>query len=314
MAALTELEADDCIGLPVRKLPQPWATLLTKAASGNEGEFINESLEIAGKPKWYSVHVTPLESHLEDGVVILLEDETEDHLLRRRLAHNERLSSIGRFAAGVAHEIGNPVTGIACLAQNLKLETDEPEILDSGDQIIEQTERISTIVQTLVRFAHAGDATQDTPHEQLSVLRCIEESIRLVSLTERGKFRSFITHFEDNADVMGDAQQLAQVFVNLLNNACDASDDGSAIHVRTQLGDNQVIIDIIDGGEGIAPEHIEKLFEPFFTTKAPGKGTGLGLALVYNIIEEHYGNIQVTSPADNKQNKGTCVSITLPLA
>ena len=86
-------------------------------------------------------------------MVLLVEDETEHQLLANKLAHQERLASIGRFAAGVAHEIGNPVTGTACLAQNLKLETDAPEILETGDQIVEQTRRISRIVQSLVRFA-----------------------------------------------------------------------------------------------------------------------------------------------------------------
>ena len=98
----------------------------------------------------------------------------------------------------------------------------------------------------------------------------------------------------------------------MLNNASDASPDRGTIRVDSDGNAHQVIVRITDEGTGIAPENIERLFEPFFTTKEPGKGTGLGLPLVYNIIVEHYGNIELLSPADKKQNNGTQVVITLP--
>jgi signal transduction histidine kinase len=102
------------------------------------------------------------------------------------------------------------------------------------------------------------------------------------------------------------------VFVNILNNACDASPAQSNIEITTEQTGPQVTISITDEGSGIDPSIQDKLFEPFFTTKEPGKGTGLGLPLVYNILTEHYGNIELISPANKKQNKGTQVIITLP--
>jgi len=112
--------------------------------------------------------------------------------------------------------------------------------------------------------------------------------------------------------IPGDLQLLLQVFVNLLNNASDASEENGQIHIEADLNTHSVRVLITDEGSGIPPELQGQLFEPFFTTKEPGKGTGLGLPLVYNIITQHYGNIEILSPANKKQNKGTRVVITLP--
>jgi len=105
---------------------------------------------------------------------------------------------------------------------------------------------------------------------------------------------------------------MLQVFVNLLNNASDASPPQGRVEIGAQASDTSITLRITDEGSGIAPEHLNHLFEPFFTTKDPGRGTGLGLPLVYNIILQHYGSIEILSPANKKQNNGTQVIITLP--
>lgn len=232
--------------------------------------------------------------------------------MQQNLAHSERLASIGRFAAGVAHEIGNPVTGIACLAQNLKLETDNEDILETGDQIVGQTKRIGRIVDSLVRFAHAGRQEAERDHGPVCLFECVDEAIHLISLDTRGKQQTYINDVPKNLIVSGNGQQLLQVFVNLLNNASDASELNDRIWLDANADEERVIVRVTDEGSGIEPELKAQLFEPFFTTKEPGKGTGLGLTLVYNIIEDHYGSIDLISPANNKQNKGTQIVITLP--
>ena len=103
-----------------------------------------------------------------------------------------------------------------------------------------------------------------------------------------------------------------QVFVNLLANARDASPDGGTIRVAGKADGYSAIIEVIDEGSGIPADQLDHIFEPFYTTKAPNKGTGLGLSLVYSIIEEHYGNIQVESPANPETGLGTCVRLRLP--
>ncbi|NVK39609.1 MAG: PAS domain-containing protein [Oceanospirillaceae bacterium] len=309
----TGLRADDVLNWRPTSLPAPWGQLLTEFAEGSASHQPSHRLELKGHPRWFSLHKAELsEEASHAGMVILLEDETETLLLADKLAHNERLASIGRFAAGVAHEIGNPVTGIACLAQNLKLESDEEPVLETGVQILDQTKRITRIVQSLVRFAHAGRQDNSAQHEPMPLHDCIAEAIHLVSLDSRGRNPRYRNEVPPELQVMGDPQQLLQIFINLLNNACDASPDQGLISVSAEQEDEKVIIRVQDEGSGIPPELQDRLFEPFFTTKDPGKGTGLGLPLVYNIIEEHYGNIEIISPANKKQNKGTLVVITLP--
>jgi len=312
MERYTNFTADEALTKSLASLPAPWDKLLHDFASSDLSHKPSDKMMMQGEPRWFSLHKTELNEKDHGGMVILLEDETDTLLLADKLSHSERLASIGRFAAGVAHEIGNPVTGIACLAQNLKLETEHPEILETGDEIVEQTKRISRIVQSLVRFAHSGQGENTQPHERLNLSECISEAIHLVSLDSRGKYQQYQNDTASELWIMGDPQQLIQVFVNLLNNACDASPENAKIWISCERAEESIVINITDEGEGIPAELQDRLFEPFFTTKEPGKGTGLGLPLVYNIIEEHYGNIEIFSPAKNNQNKGTQVVITLP--
>ncbi|ANG64915.1 histidine kinase [Marinobacterium aestuarii] len=309
----TGLSVDDVLTWRPASLPSPWGELFTRFTEGDQSHLESQKLVVQGQPRWFSLHKAQLnEQKAHAGMVILLEDESDTLMLADKLAHNERLASIGRFAAGVAHEIGNPVTGIACLAQNLKFETESPLVLESGEQILDQTKRISRIVQSLVRFAHTGRQDHSTQHDPVDIYACITEAIQLVSLDTRGRHQRYQNDVPPALQVVGDMQQLLQIFVNLLNNACDASPEQGLISISAEREDEKVIIRMLDEGSGIPAELQDRLFEPFFTTKDPGKGTGLGLALVYNIIEEHYGNIEILSPANKKQNKGTLVVITLP--
>ncbi|MDO6563910.1 ATP-binding protein [Amphritea sp. 1_MG-2023] len=294
-------------------LPDPWGELLHNFSQQENNHLLSQHLLIAGENCWLSLHKANLTDDTE-SMVILLENETENQLLVNRLTHNERLASIGRFAAGVAHEIGNPVTGIACLAQNLKYETDDPYILESAEQIVTQTQRITRIVQSLVRFAHSGQSDRQPQTESINLKALTDEALHLVSMDNRSETLSLINRIESAIHIQGDPQRLMQVFVNLINNACDASPHQGHIWLNATHSGHSVIITINDEGSGISPEHQSKLFEPFFTTKDPGKGTGLGLSLVYNIIEEHYGSIHIVSPANKNQNNGTQVVITLPVS
>src|SRR5690606_36770277 len=135
----------------------------------------------------------------QEGVIILVEDLTETELLEEELAHSERLASIGRLAAGVAHEIGNPITGIACLAQNIRDETQNDELRGMARQIIEQTDRTSRIVQSLVNFAHSGAHKTDRRQEVVGIADCVQEAITLISLNKKGKHMNFDVRIEDNA-------------------------------------------------------------------------------------------------------------------
>jgi signal transduction histidine kinase len=240
------------------------------------------------------------------GTVLLVEDTTEKHQLEAELAHADRLASLGRLAAGVAHEIGNPVTGIACLAQNLRDENDEPEVRQNVEQILEQTKRINAIVRSLVSFSHSGQESES--HEPVNLRRCVDEAIQLVRLSRNGRSTECVNECSEDVFVMGVKQKLLQVFVNLLTNACQASrpEDRVMVATHTEPGWNEVRVQ--DHGSGIDPANIERVFDPFFTTKEPGEGTGLGLPLAYNIVREHDGHINISSP----ETGGTLVRIRFP--
>jgi signal transduction histidine kinase len=316
MARLSGIAPHLAIGRRVQELPNPWAELLRAFLSRRESHVHNTRVLIQGRPRWFNLHksaidISPNPHDLSQGwggTVIVVEDLTELQTLEAELAHSERLASIGRLAAGVAHEIGNPVTGIACIAQNLRYE-DDPEIIEeSSDDILQQTQRISAIVQSLVTFSHSGTIDgQRFSHFRL--YDCVADAQRLVTLSHTAKQIEHINACDDTLLIEGDKQQLLQVFVNLLNNASDASNPGNRIRISNRIEGEIVDIMVSDQGAGIPEAFQERVFEPFFTTKDPGKGTGLGLSLVYNIIRDHGGSISI----DSQPNQGTCVNLRLPL-
>lgn len=314
MESLTGIAAGRVIGSHISALPAPWQEVLQQFAAGQDAHSHKHAITLHGQPRWLNLHKAQLDSGDDSsgggGMVLLVEDQTEVHLLEERLMHSERLASIGRLAAGVAHEIGNPVTGIACLAQILQEEREQDgEIQESCAQIIEQTRRISRILQSLLNFAHAG-GHPGSP-EPVSLAAAAQDAIGLLSLNREHPVR-FYNLCDAQHIALGDPQRIAQVLINLLSNARDASPTDGSILVRSTQGPQGVTLIVEDEGSGIAPELLDRLYEPFFTTKDPGKGTGLGLALVYSIVEEHHGRISIDSPADPQRRCGTRVSIQLP--
>ena len=311
MGELSAVPAEQAMGTALEDLPSPWAPLLAEFAGGDERHLRNVRVEVADHPRVLNLHKAAIESSAWEsdatggGTVILAEDLTERHNLETELAHSERLASIGRLAAGIAHEVGNPVTGVACLAQNLLHESDDAAVEESVRQILEQTRRVSEIIQSLVGYSHSGETTGP-----VAIRDCVEEAIRLVRLSHAGKQIEFDNGCDPGHVARGDRQRLLQVFVNLLSNACDASNPDSRIELSSRVSEDQLVVEVVDQGAGIAENHLDRLFEPFFTTKQPGEGTGLGLPMVYKIIEAHGGSIAV----DSRSGEGTRVTLRLPVA
>ena len=314
METLTGIHAASIVGATLQTLPQPWRSLLGDFHDSEEQHQPRRRVELGGKPHWFSLHQSAIAGpgHPEGGTVILVEDQTETRRLEEELIHSERLASVGRLAAGVAHEVGNPVTGIACLAQNLKLETESPPVLETADEILGQTNRISSIQQSLMHFARAGQHGAANPHTRVDTRRCVDEAIHLLSLGERERRMDYRNECPDGLEVHGDEQRLVQVFVNLLSNARDASSENGRIWITAEALDGSTRVSVSDEGEGIPPEHIAPIFDPFYTTKSPNRGTGLGLSLVYNIMEEHHGSIHAESPAHPDSGRGTRFILSFP--
>jgi PAS domain S-box-containing protein len=317
MQQITQISSAEVLGSLLESLPAPWSEIIGDFQRGDADSILKMSVAAAdGQARWISLHRTSAESASSDhpaDTVILVEDITDFEMLEEELLHNERLASIGRLAAGVAHEIGNPVTGIACLAQNLEYETDPDEIRYMAQDILKQTERVTRIVESLVNFSHTGSGSGGIgPLGPVNLADCVDEATHLLSLDSHARPVSFDNHCDRELLVLADTQRLLQVFVNLLGNARDACDDYGAIYIHANAVDDRVSIAVEDTGSGIAPEHLGQVFEPFFTTKDPGAGTGLGLALVFSIMDDMGGSVQVSSPIHDGPNPGTRVSLQLP--
>jgi PAS domain S-box-containing protein len=311
MATITNIPADEVTGSNLRDLPEPWSQLILGFANDTQTHINKQSIDREGSTHWFRLHKSSIkEITLQrlEGQVILLEDITDVQLLEQELVHNTRLSSIGRLAAGVAHEIGNPVTGIACLAQNLRYDEDEDDRVETADAILSQTDRISRIVQSLVTFAHTGRLSTNDFHK-VNLNECADEAIHLLSLQTDRKPIEYRNNIDEKACIWGDVQRFIQIFLNLLGNANDASPDFSSITLNSRLHENTLEIDIIDEGSGIPEAYLTQIMDPFFTTKETGEGTGLGLSIVYSIIKEHAGDLLVKSPV--AQGRGTCFTIQL---
>jgi signal transduction histidine kinase len=314
MEELTEIPAQRVVGSRLSTLGEPWRELLQSFIELPDEHLHNQRLALDGQTRGLNLHKAAIAEPLapgNSGLVLLVEDLTETQLLEDKLVHSERLASIGRLAAGVAHEIGNPITGIACLAQNLREEREgDGELTEISQQIIEQTKRVSRIVQSLMSFAHSG--SHQNSEEPVCLADVARDAIALLSLNKRSIEVQFFNLCDPDHWACGDSQRLAQVLINLLSNARDASPPGGAIRVRSEALEHSVELIVEDEGSGIPKAIIDRLFEPFFTTKDPGEGTGLGLALVYSSVEEHYGQITLDSPADPEQQRGTRIRVSLP--
>jgi signal transduction histidine kinase/Na+/proline symporter len=319
LAVMTSVPGEQAVGAPLSSLPEPWGRLLVALCKGDEARS-EVRVGVGGRARDLAVVKSAIDPAAlpgagdSGGLVLLLEDRTEQYALQAHVAHQDRLASIGRLAAGVAHEIGNPLTGIASVAQNLRHDLSDPDAPERLELIIEQTRRIDRIVRTLVGFAHAGGSTSLESAALVRVPVCLADVVQEVfTLTRLGRGARQLELVADvPADlyVLGDRQRMAQVFVNLCNNAIDASLEGGRIEVRARRSHDQVIAQVIDHGGGMTPEVRARALEPFFTTKVAGEGTGLGLALVYSILMEHGGTLEL----DSEVGVGTSITVRLPAA
>lgn len=228
------------------------------------------------------------------------------HRTQQELLHKEKLASMGQLAAGVAHELNNPLGTIMLFADALYRELPPDDSRRSDLQmILKEANRAKKIVADLLNFARQQEVlAQDTDLHAL-----LDQSVESVRHQLTFAEVEIVRNYDPRVRIIqADPAQLQQVFVNLLNNAAEAMEEPGTITITTRWLNGQVEISIADTGCGIPEEHMDKLFTPFFTTKPPGKGTGLGLSIVYGIVKMHRGQITVQSEV----GKGTTFTILLP--
>ena len=254
-----------------------------------------------------------------DSLVETLEEQVEERTkalkeAQDQLIQTEKLASLGKLAASIAHEINNPLAGILTyaklLTRRLKTSPSDPKTLDqiakSLPMIERETERCSSIVRNLLDFARQREPTL----EEVDVNTVIEEAISLLAHQMVMKGIKVEKHLENMPATWADHGQLRQVFVNIVMNACEAMSEGMTLSLNSRfLPDERMLkVEVCDMGVGISAEHLLKVFDPFFTTKE--KGTGLGLSVVYGIVHRHGGRIDIKSQV----GKGTSVVVYLPVA
>ncbi|MBV8116279.1 MAG: GAF domain-containing protein [Silvibacterium sp.] len=252
-----------------------------------------------GEVRVANVAIAPLVSRdfKSVGRIILVDDITDRTELEAQLSQAEKLSSIGLLAAGVAHEVNTPLAVISSYTQMLtKQLRGDQRVSPLLEKITQQTFRASEIVNGLLNFSRTGN----TEFRETDLNAIIRETLTLVEHQfKTARVQLDTSLMPDLPPILGNSGKLQQVFLNLFLNAKDAMKDGGTLRIATEIN-GHVSVAISDTGAGIAPEHLQRIYDPFFTTKtAPRqgerRGTGLGLAVTYGIIQEHAGKIHVES-------------------
>ena len=265
----------------------------------------------AGRPLVLNIAIAPLQDSQEQtGALVVMEDVTSRMRLEEQLQQREKLSSIGLLAAGVAHEVNTPLTGVSSYTQMLLgmfADTDPKHAL--LQKVRRQADRATDIVNNLLNFSRTGDATE---FGEVDIHRVLDDTLQLLEPQLRRNQIEIVRAYEsDSPPVFANAGKLQQIFTNLLLNARDAIPDGGRITLTTTAtDDDSLTVEVADSGIGIAPENVAKIYDPFYTTKGVGRGTGLGLAVTYGIVQEHSGHISVESTP----GQGTTFRISLPTA
>lgn len=286
--------------------------------TGRMQQFPIES-QAFGEARTYRITKIPM--HVEGGrevshIITIGEDITEWRQAEARFAQAEKLAAIGTLAAGVMHEINNPLATIGACAESLEIGLDEgtlnpatdgAELKDSLLLIQQEVHRCKGIIDGLLDFSRP----KSTAKADVDLNVVIEKTLRLVK--HHPRFRRVEVGVEPDKllrPVLANEEQMVQVFMSLLLNALDAMEDTGLITLRTRADEREAttIAEVIDRGYGIRTADQKKIFEPFFTTKPPSRGTGLGLSICYAIVTEHGGRIEV----DSVVGEGSVFRILLP--
>ena len=283
------------------------------------GELIHRDqvVEIGGERRTFRQSKIPMRLDGENisHVITIGEDVTERQLAEKRILQSEKLAAVGQLAAGVMHEINNPLATIGACVAAIEARMDEgadPVVEEYLGVIEREVHRCTRIVDQLLDFSRPRAEARVVKREPADLNMLMNDTLHLLKHHARFKRLSIEKDFGIGLpSAIVDGERLVQAFMAILLNAADAMERGGAVRIRTSANparDGEVVVEIADTGVGIAPEALGKIFEPFYTTKPPGKGTGLGLTICYGIVEEQGGRITVES----EPGLGTTFRVFLP--
>jgi PAS domain S-box-containing protein len=288
------------------------------------GERVETSMVFVRKghnTRYIDITANPIKDELGEKTraLVFLRDVTLKRLHEMQLIQSEKMSSIGVLATGVAHEINNPLTSVAGYAEALlRRFRDEPSLLSDSrldvfpkylEVIIRESYHCKGIIGRLLNFSRKSDGLIGTVNLNGLLLEILE----LLKHQPNYEELNVVADLKENIPLLlGDPSGLRQIFMNLLTNACHAIKDGGLVEISTGYSDKEraINVQVRDTGCGIAHDVIDRIWDPFFTTKEVGKGTGLGLALTYNIVKRHGGEIKVES----RVGEGTLFTVLLPVS
>lgn len=263
---------------------------------------------LVGSERHYDLRLIPLDQPATElAALLIVQDISEVKTLEKQLVRAEKLVTVGVLTAGLAHEIGTPLGIIRGRAEVLQSKVNDPALARDLDSVIQQIDHIGQTIRRVLDFSHA----QPVELRSVSPREAIDGALALLDFRLRAKDLTVkVDASSDLPPLAADPDQLRQVLVNLLLNACDACRQKGNIGVRgRRAGDDAVVLEISDDGCGIAAEYLNAVFDPYFTTKKRGEGTGLGLPVAASIVGNHQGEIRLWSGRG-----GTTVEIRWPVA
>ena len=271
---------------------------------------VNLIMDVTGDPeveRFVQLHKRPETEVLSGSAARLLwELVRHEANLQAELFHAEKLAGIGSFAAGIAHDINNPLQLIMGLAENLAEETDLKAVHEQSREIIEAVRRTSAISRDLTQYARKTSARDES---MVCLNTRLDEALKIARYAVSIHDISVRKEYDDGAAARGNPDEILHIFVNLITNAVQAMEQGGGtLTLTTDIFSDAVTVRISDTGCGMEPVVLNQIFEPFFTTKEPGKGTGLGLYNVRTIVNKMRGKIDVESRVDH----GTTYTVTFP--
>ena len=311
-------EQRELLGRPLLEMAapgyvRPLADALNATLHGQQVDNLEmQVLRGHGGAGQFSVNLSPMRDDQGQitSIVVVMTDITDSAVLRDKLVHAEKMAAVGQLVSGVAHEVNNPLTAILGFAD---LMMENPALPESARKdlriILQEAQRTKQIVQNLLSFARQMPPQRNAV--QLNVI--LRRTIQLRSYDFNSHGVEIVEHLEEGLpDIVGDAHQLQQVFLNILNNAYDAVHAvgrPARIEINLTKAGDAVEVSFRDNGHGIS--HADRIFDPFFTTKEVGKGTGLGLSICYGIVQEHSGEILAIN---NPEGHGATFIVRLPAA
>jgi len=242
-----------------------------------------------------------------NNLMYLLDQESQQvGRMRSQMLEKEKMVAVGQMAAGIAHEVCNPLSSISSVVQLLKRGDLNGKMKEQLSLIETHIQRITATVRQLVSLARPGTDRW----EQIDLATILRDTIQLLSFDRRARrVQVILEAIRDLPRTYGVRGQLQQVFINLMINALDAMPDGGVLRISAESTGRDIIVSFADTGSGISPEIGRRVFEPFFTTKEPGKGTGMGLSVTYTIVQKHGGTIDFVS----QPNEGTTFTLRFPI-